>query len=195
MANKTGAFGLRPVRYRNGTPYNGACEKVYISASDTTALFVGDPVVYEATLARKDATAKYLTVEKAANVVLAGVIVGFEPDPTNLELKHRLASTERWAYIALGGELVYEIRGDTTAPTAVFPGQNAEMTHGSGSTVTGLSGTILDTTTPATTQTFPLHILGIKDVADNELLGSCVYEVILNTYPLATGNILGVTAS
>ena len=195
MSNSTGAFGLRPIKHRDGTPWNGATIKVYISADDTTALFVGDPVVYEQTLARKEATVKYLTVEKAANVVVAGVIVGFEPDPTNLELRHRTASTARWAYITVGGELVYEIRGDTTAPTAVFVGQNAEMTHGSGSTVTGLSGTILDTSTPTTTQTYPLHILGIKDVEDNELMGSCVYEVLLNTYPLAAGNHVGVTAS
>jgi len=195
MANQTGPFGLRPVRHRDGTPWNGGTIKVYISASDATALFVGDPVVYENTLANKDATLKYLTVEKGGNVVCAGVIVAFEPDPTNLELKHRLANTARYAYITVGGELVYEIRGDTVAPTAVFPGQNAEMTLGAGSTTTGLSGAILDTTTPGTTQTFPLHILGIKDVEDNELAGSCIYEVLLNTYPNAAGEFDGVTAT
>lgn len=203
MANDTGVFGLRPVRHIDGSPWNGATVKVYCSASYATALYVGDPVLFSATLAEKDATGKHQTINKSAGTagtLVRGVIVGFEPDPTDLELKYRPASTERYAYITVDPNLIYEIRGDGGAAlTKVIPGQNAVMIADSaGSTVTGLSGMALDegtTTAPNTTQNFTLHILGIKDVENNELAASALYEVLLNTPENATGRFLGVTAS
>jgi len=44
MANIDAPFGLRPLRHRNGAPYNGAVNPYYI-AGDVAALFIGDPVV------------------------------------------------------------------------------------------------------------------------------------------------------
>jgi hypothetical protein len=203
MANKTGVWGLRPIRHRTGSPWNGSVTKVYCSAGYATALYVGDPVVYDTTLTDKDTEAKYLTVIKSAGTsgtLVRGVIVGFEPDPTNLELRYRKASTARYAYITTDPELIYEIRGDGGAAlTKVLPGQNAVMiADTAGSTVTGLSGMALDegtTTAPNTTQAFTLHILGIKNEENNELAASAVYEVLLNTCENATGRFLGVTAS
>ena len=46
MANATNLFGLRPVRYFNGTPWNGQARHYYIPSTDSTALFIGDPVVF-----------------------------------------------------------------------------------------------------------------------------------------------------
>lgn len=203
MANSTGTWGLRPVRHLNGSPWNGAVVRAYCSASYATALFIGDPVVWDTTLADKDTTAKFPTIIKSAGtagVLVRGVIVGFEPDPTNLENKHRPASTERWALISCDPDCVYEIKGDGGAAlTKVLVGQNAVMIADSaGSTYTGLSGMALDegtTTAPTTTQNFTLHILGIKNVEDNELAASATYEVLLNTCENATGRFLGVTAS
>ena len=45
MANSNTPMGLRPVRHRNGAPYNGAATRYFVPASDGTALFLGDPVV------------------------------------------------------------------------------------------------------------------------------------------------------
>jgi len=45
MANTDAPFGLRPIRHRNGAPYNGAFNHYYVASSYATALFVGDPVV------------------------------------------------------------------------------------------------------------------------------------------------------
>jgi hypothetical protein len=203
MANPTGAFGLNPERHISGAPWNGAVVKCYISASYATALFIGDPVLLSPTLAEKDPTGMHPTINKSAGtagVLTRGVIVSFEPNPDDLTKIYSPASTEGYAYVCMDEDVVYSIRGDGGGTlTSVVPGQNAVMiATTSGSTVTGLSGMNLDegtTTAPNTTQNFTLHIVGIKDIADNELGDDAVYEVLLNTPTLTAGKFLGITAS
>jgi len=202
LANKTGGFGLRPLRHLSGSPWNGATVKCYISSSYATALFIGDPVLLSPTLAEKDSTARFPTINKSAGtsgVIVFGVIDSFEELQTDLSKNYNPASTERIANVIVDPDVVYAIRGDGTALTKVAPGQNAVMiATGSGSTATGLSGMELDegtTTAPNTTQAFTLHILGRQNIEDNELLADAVWEVILNTNENATGRRLGITAS
>ena len=45
MANTSIARGLIPVRYRSGAPYNGGYNTYYIPSTNSTALFIGDPVI------------------------------------------------------------------------------------------------------------------------------------------------------
>jgi hypothetical protein len=202
MANPTNIYGLKPVRMYGGAPYNGATIKAYCSANYATALFVGDPVVWDTTLANKDATGRYPTIIKSAGTagtLVRGVIVSFDPTDRDSTV-YRAASTERIANIAVDPDIVYSIRDDGgTALTAVTPGQNAVMVADSaGSTVTGLSGMALDTgtaTAPNTTQNFTLHILGRVDSPDNSLAADAEWEVLLNTCENATGRFLGVTAA
>lgn len=203
MGNATGAFGLKPIRHISGAPWNGATVKCYISASYATALYIGDPVLFSPTLAEKDTTGRYPTINKSAGTagtLVRGVIVGFEPDPDGLEKVYSPASTEGYAYVVMDADVVFAIRGDGGGtPSKVFPGQNAVMiATTAGSTTTGLSGMNLDegtTTAPNTTQNFTLHILGIQDKPDNELADNAVYEVLLNTNENATGRFLGITAA
>lgn len=203
MANATGAFGLRPVRHRNGTPYNGQFIEAYVSSSYATALFIGDPVLMSPTLAEKDTTGERPTINKSAGTdgaIIWGVIVGFAPLQTDLEKVHNPASTERIAYVCVDPDMIYEVRGDGGGtPSKVFPGQNAVLIQtAAGSTVTGLSGMHLDegtTTAPSADQSNPLYILNIKRVEDNTLADNAIYEVMLNTNRNATGDRLGVTAA
>lgn len=201
MANPNAPFGLRPVRYLSGAPWNGQTQRVYCSSSYATALFIGDPVVISNVTAEKDATAKYLTVNTNAgtNGLLArAVITSFEPNISNLTQIYRPASQERWANVVMATpDLVFQIRDDGSGtPAKTWPGANAEMAAGSGgSTVTGKSSFVLDASTPTTTQAFPLHILGLADIPDNELGDYAIWDVLLNTCFNATGLILGVTPS
>jgi hypothetical protein len=197
--NPNAPFGLKPVRRLNGGPIG--LQRCYISASYATALYVGDPVLFDTTLANKDATGKYPTIIASAGTtttVTRGIIVGFEPLVTDLTKVYNPASTARYAMVAMGlDDLVCQIRDDGSGtPSKVFPGQNAEMANaGGGSTVTGLSGFTMDATTPTTTQAFTLQILGLADIENNELDDYAVWEVLLNTNLNATGRFLGVTAS
>ena len=45
MANVDTPFGLRPIRHRNGAPYNGAVNPYYLRSDYAVATFIGDPVV------------------------------------------------------------------------------------------------------------------------------------------------------
>ena len=88
MANPSSApFGFRPVRHIDGSPWNGQTIRCYISSSYATALFIGDPILLTPTLAEKDATAKYHTINISAGTtgtIIRGVITSFEPLPDNL---------------------------------------------------------------------------------------------------------------
>lgn len=202
MANSTGAFGLKPVRYLSGAPYSGKVVRAYISASYATALYIGDPILYSPTAAEKDATGKHPTINRSAGttgIIVRGVIVGFEPLMTDLSKQYNPTLTERWALITPPDpSLVFQVRdsGDGT-PTSLWVGENAVLTAGSGgSTTTGISSFALDASSaPTTTQAHPLHILGLADIEDNELGDYAIWEVLLNTVYNATGNVLGIVAA
>lgn len=203
MANATNYFGLRPARHISGAPWNGALVKCYISSSYATALFIGDPVLLSATLSEKETTGKYPTVNASAGTagtLIRGVICGFEPNGDDLTKNYNPALTERYCYVCMDPNVVFEIRGDGGGTlTKGVPGQNAVMiAAASGSTSTGYSGYALDegtTTAPDTTQNFTLHILNIRNAEDNALGDNAVYEVLLNTFYNTTGQYLGITAS
>ncbi len=203
IPNKTGAFGLRPVRHLSGAPWNGATVKCYISSAYATALFVGDPVLFSPTVGEKDTTGTMPTINVSAGTagtLIRGVIDSFEALPGDLTKNYNPASTERIANVIMDPDVVFAIRGDGGGtPTKVFPGQNAVLkATAAGSTSTGMSGFHLDegtTTAPNTTQNFTLHILNILEKADNELGDNVVYEVLLNTQENATGRFLGITAA
>jgi len=199
MANATGAFGLRPARKVAGSS-SWAVEKMYVSANYATALFVGDPVLYSTQLDEKDPTGHHRAVQASAgtsDTIILGAIVGIEPIQTDLNKTYLPASTGGYVYVMTDRDAIYEIRGDGGGtPTKVYVGQNAIMVATSaGSTTTGLSGFEMETTTPATAKSYPLHIVGVKDVEDNTLADDAIYLVRLNTALNAVGDILGVTST
>ena len=63
MANIDSPFGLKPVKYLGGSPWNGKANVYYIPASDGTAVFVGDAVK---SAGSADATGKFPTVAQCA---------------------------------------------------------------------------------------------------------------------------------
>lgn len=204
MANKTGGFGLRPDRHLDGTAWNGATMRMYKSASYATALYIGDPVLLSAVTAERDAKGRYLSINKSAGTdgtIVFGVVVGFEVNPDDLNKVYSPASTEAIVLVARAADdLIFTIRGDGGAtPDKGFVGLNAVMIASTaGSTSTGLSGMELDegtTDAPAADQSNTLFILGFRQVEDNELAVSAVYDVLINTNQNATGRILGVAGA
>jgi hypothetical protein len=166
-------------------------------------LFVGDPVLLSDTLAEKDTTGRYQTINLSPGTdgaVIYGVIVGFEADPDNLNRIYNPASTERIAHVCVDKNILYAVRGEGGGtPSKVFIGQNAILVATTaGNTSTGQSGMNLDEgtgTAPSADQSNPLLIEGIMDTADNTLADSAVYLVRLNTAENALGDIIGVTAT
>lgn len=186
MANANTPFGLRPVANRSGAPYNGSPRLYIVPASDGTALYIGDPVKLAST---GDATGKYPGVIAAATGdVVTGIVVGFQPLPTNLELRYRAASTLRYVYVVDDPDVLFEIQeiNSGTALTTAAVGLNADFAAGGGgSTVTGFSGFVLNNATEATTNTLDLKIHALVNRENNDLGLAAKWLVSINRHQFA----------
>ena len=199
MANANTPAGLTPLK--NSPFVEIPKNSYYIPASYATALFIGDLVVKTGT----SNTANVLTsgefypagslpeINKATagdGNPSTGVIVGFKATPSNLTLSYNPAFTERVAIVADGLLQEFSIQeesaGSPLAATSV--GLNANVVYAeSGSTVTGLSGAELDTTTPATDATFQLKIKRLLDAPQNAIGQHAKWVVTINNHTEANG--------
>lgn len=173
MANSNAPFGFRPVRYRDGKDYTGAANAYNCPASDGTALGIGDPVIIAGSAAA-DGLATITRATAAGGAYISGVVVGFiftDPMPAT---KHRLASTNMTVLVADDPDLLFEAQEDSAGGNLALTnvGQNIDMIAGSLSTITGLSGFMLDTSTAATTNTLQWRIEGFSSDPSNETPGT-----------------------
>lgn len=208
MANATDAFGLRPVRYKNGTPWNGAANPYYKLATLNEAFYIGDPVVIVGDSNDAEVTAigagtfgpgtlsEINLATLADGNQITGVVVAIFPT-TNASLPYSPASTEAIVMVADDPNIVFEIRDDgTTLLTVDTVGLNAIMQTGTGDTSTGRSGYVLDTNTdpPAVDGSNMLFIRNLSRKIDNELLQSAVWDVTLNNHTeLCGSDVAGVS--
>lgn len=186
MANTNAPAGLVPYASRGGKPYDGAANKYYVPASDSTALFLGDPVKLAGSA---DATGRYATVTRAAaGDPILGVVVGVA-DPLVDSPIYRAASTATYVLVADDPDLVFLIQedgdGGTLAATSV--GLNANVVAGTGSTYTGRSGFLLDSSSANTTNTLDFQIIGLAPMEDNVLGSYAKWLVKPNTHARAHG--------
>jgi hypothetical protein len=204
MANQDTPFGLRPIRHRNGAPYNGAVNLYYAPSTYATALFVGDPVIKTGTgnAAAIDAASvghfpigTLQEVNKATagdGNRITGVIVGFAPNPDDLTKQYRPASTERVILVCDDPDVIFEIQADGAVPAASM-GLNAVLIYtNSGSTTSGLSGVELDTTSdaPAADASNQLLILrAVNDPNNDCTLANCKVEVMINQHTENQGTV------
>lgn len=187
MANVDSPSGLRPVMKLDGGPLNAAVRKCFIPATDTTAMFINDPV---ALAGSSDTEGKYATVVKAtagSSGDIYGVIVAFEPNRDDLSKQYRPASTARYCYVIDGQDVVFEVQEDSAgtalAATNVGAGADLVYTH-TGSTASGISGAELDRSTIGTGTGKQLTVLGLVDRPDNAIGDSAKWLVKINRYQL-----------
>jgi len=189
MANKDAIYGLRPVDALGSASADFRVGRYFIPATDTTAVFVGDLVK----LAGSADTDGVPTVTQAATGnAMVGAVVSVEP--TTRESKvYREASTARYVLVADDPNQIFAVQEDSVggAMAAADVGLNAEITVGSGSTVTGLSGVELDSSTKATTTTHDLGIIGLLRKVDNEIGTNAEWLVRINNHQY-TKNATGV---
>lgn len=184
MANADTPFGFRPVRHRNGAPYNGAFRVYNIPASDGTAVFIGDPVKLAGTGSTVNGQVYADVIQGTAAATVVGVVVGFAPNPADLTSRHRAASTQRLVYVADDPDLLFEIQEVTggTALTANDIGLNANFVVAAGSTTTAMSGVELNNATEAATATLDCQIIGLVQREDNAIGEHAKWLVRLNNH-------------
>ena len=185
MANADKPSGLTPIGTLTGADWKGQLRRVAFAAGDSVACFIGDRVKLTGT---NDATGKLPIVAQCALTDAAiGVLVGLEPDGTDegsLTSIHRLASTARTAFVTMGGDVLYSIQEDSVgnAIEITEAGLNCEVVVGTGSAITGISASELDSTSAASTSTLAVRLHHIIDAPDNALGTNARWAVSLNDY-------------
>ena len=187
MANTNSPFGLIPRMYRNGSPYNGKYNVYYIPVGNAAAIFKGD-LVSLAGSASADGKYPDIVQSAAAGETNVGVVIGFGTSPelmfdiNNLTRNYCPALTAMYAAVIDDPDVIYEIQEDSVggsiAVTAV--GNNADIaTVGSGSTTTGQSAMLLDSS-DVKTATAQLRILRLANRPDNALGDYAKWLVMIN---------------
>lgn len=187
MANSNIASGLTPKRYRNGAPFVGPLRRYYHPAADSTALYIGDPVI-NAGSADTDGTPTATRATAASAGRITGVVVGFEPNATINAAGYGAASTAFYILVCDDPAVLYEIQEDSVggALAATSVGLNADLIAASGNNATKQSGFMLDSSTAATTATLQLRIVQLEQRADNEIGTNAKWLVAINL-PTETG--------
>lgn len=191
MANTDAAFGLRPVRHLDGSPYNGATRAYKLASAYNTDIFRDAPVKMQAT--------GYVAIASAGDPIL-GVCKGvrYRDSGGNMVFaKYWPASTACFGsedaeiLVADAPDLVFEIQNDSDSATPALAnvGANGDfIITSTGSTVSGFSKVELDTST-ITTATANLRVLALVDRPDNAWGDYAVVEVLINEhfYKTTTG--------
>ena len=198
MANVDAPFGLKPVRYISGAPYNGAVNPYWIQNTSNNAVFIGDPVIMQGTTntAQIDVPGAGTFVAGSLPEILktaagdakpsTGVIVAFAADPLALENVHRLDATERVAYVCDDPDVVFHIQGDSAATIDVGDvGQNSVFVGSGGSATTGISTLEMDSGTIAANGSHQLLILRLANVVGNDVTAvHAIWEVMLSSHTM-----------
>lgn len=181
MANTVKAGGLR---LKKESP-EGKLEVVYIPASDSTLLGIGDAVKLSASNTSgsigQGPIAPGVT-RAAAGDQIYGICQGFlehfidGSGTMNLGITYRPASTAMYALVRIANNSdVYAITDDgnlssgaASANGAANIGYNANLVVNDASTSTGMSQSQLGGASVAATATLQLKIVGVEDVAGND---------------------------
>lgn len=198
MANTNRPFGLMPVKNLGGGDAVMRVNRYYIPAS-LSAVTVGTPVTLGGTASTTDTINGAFVGYGIPSIAIAtggggnkvlGSIIGFDVIPGNLQSASgfNAASTGRIALVADHPDQEFDIVDDgASALAATDVGLNANLTIGT-ATQAGGDTSSLDTTTPATTSTFQLKILGLAPEAGNTFAAYAKWRVKINNHCL--GNVV-----
>ncbi len=194
MANVNTPFGLAPVRYFSGAPYNGSCNLYCILAANTSAFAIGDPVISGGSA---DASGKIPNIAIAVDSgAIRGVIVGLSDtypgnakigNPNSIVRPAAAQSADWYALVCDDPDVCFEIQeiGTGTPLTATAIGLNVDLESGTNNGY--VSGWMLGNDNEATTATLQVRILGVVNRIDNVLGQYCKYLVKINVHELGTG--------
>lgn len=187
MANVSRPNGARPVFTISGSPWMGMVRKYPVDSSNATAIFRGDFITLE-----DDGN----VAPAAAGGILLGVCVGVEVNRAVAATEHPgylPASTAGNLLVCVGPDVIYEIQEDNTGGPMVATnvGSVGDMVAGAGSTTTGNSGHLLDSSgviaADATPGSAQLLVVKLADRIDNEIGNNAKWFVRINESAFALG--------
>ena len=168
MANTNAPFGLRFIGVMGSPPTNAALREKRngILSTNTTPIYTGDLILQSAD------GYLYQWTATTANYLCYGVFAGCRyassSQQTTVPQKYYPGTDAASGSIlaqfyqgALATPALFVIQTDATGITLADVGANADIIVGTGSTLTGRSGSYLDTTSIATNITRPLRIIDL----------------------------------
>jgi len=194
MANISKINGFKPVKHITGAPYNGQANIYATSASDGTALFVGDVVKLAA-----DGNTQGIQFVAAATAGVAGtgapvlgVVVGIKPNYTNENFSSTgvAASTAATLLVCDDPRATYEVESDATlAITDVGSNVDIISTEATLSGVMYISNYKIDGSSGVTTAATPVQVVKLLKGATSGTLGDRALVRLNDTsiVPGATG--------
>lgn len=194
MANANRPSGLSPVRYLNGSKWNGGGRVYCIPSTDGNAFATGDPVVLAGSADANGVATVTLATAGSTNLV-TGAIVGMGGnvygsgyvDP-NLPNTAVIPATKARAYYVLVEDdpmVIFEIQESGTAMAAADVSLNASLLSGVNNGF--MSGWLIDNSTKATTAALQLKLLGLNVRADNAFGLYAKWLVLINNHSYRTG--------
>lgn len=192
MANVNMPMGLQPVRYLNGSPWNGQATRYCIPSTDGTAYYLYDPVTHAGSA---DANGVATVSIGVAGAAILGSIVGVEVAGDNLEIKYIPATKTRdyYVFVADDPNIIFEMQESGTAMAAADVGLNANFVIAAPSSTVSPSATAIDNSTKATTATLNLKLLGLSQRVDNAFGTSAKWLVLINNHQFKSGGTLGIS--
>jgi len=195
MANINRPKGLSPVQNTDGSPWSAGATLFAVASDASNTYAIGDIVMAAAggdSLGTPYVTKWSGTV--AANSLPVGVIVGIRvADPSASLVGNSLALEKTYLPLSAGLHYVYvatdpmayfTIQGDSTAWAASNLNNNVNVTITANQTTLGNGAPYSNTvaTSPATTNSLPLQIVGINQRPDNALGAYCELVVRWNVH-------------
>ena len=187
--NPNTPMGLRPVGTIGSAGYTGRVKTFATSTSDTTAIGIGDAVILTDT---GDAAGVQVVsrLTTAGTTMIVGAVVGIVPDPTNLTVGYRAASTATKVLVDCDPNTIFEIQTGTTAATTIIGvaavGNGCSYATGTVSTTTGNGLSVLGTTL-ATTAATNLKVLEVSPRVGNIVGDYCKFLVLINNHAYKAG--------
>ena len=200
MANAIKPMGLVPIQHLNGSAYNGAGRIYSISPTYASMLRQGDPVTLSGA---GDANGvPGITLAAAASGPILGAVLGIGKGPTMLANPSNPNSTifpaggdgtsgPWYALVEDSPDVLYSIMEptQTTQFTAADIGLNSKLAAGSTSTFqsdwTLAAGD--GSTTPETTSTLPVQLLGLVQTPGNSFGAGAQWLCRINVHQFAAG--------
>jgi len=175
MANTNAPFGAAPFQGADGAAPTFGMVSRLISAADTTKIYRGD-LVLQATSGFVAQWTAGTAVSQAVGIFWGCKYYSVSQQATTFSKywpgTDVAANAIVTAYIIPINTAVpaqFVIQADATAATFAMTGGNFDVTMGTGSTATGMSAMVLNTTTgAAATATLPFRMIGLlADVSPN----------------------------
>ena len=198
MANANAPRGIIPYAYRSGAPYNGAVRTYYVPVGNATALYMGDPVVLITNSSDGNGvqTVEAATAGGTNNGGIAYAVLGSFAGISNnagtatipllqSQPVYLPASTAAYIYVADDPSLLYWAQEDSVGGALVSgaSGRNISLVAGTGSTVTGFSGWMLQSSTLSAANAYQMRIVELLQKGDNTVGTYAKWLTFINNHP------------